>query len=156
MHWEKKKSTTKNWLRKRDFSLSLILIWYDLLRRFNACPSVALLNNVIIISLLGFIMHACKVESIPSSSSCYCCLPVSRVNDVQQIYLQAKLTKAFNYSHRMDCFRAHHNHICNHRVLILFLFSSYVHSLVPRDGSIVVVFFFSSKCFIPFGRTYSI
>lgn len=46
---------------------------------------------------------------------CYCCccaLLVESMMCSKSFYLQAELTEAFNYSHRMDCFRAHHNHIC--------------------------------------------
>lgn len=116
--WKKSKRTNdcknENWLRKRDvYTPTGFLI--RLQRRFNACPSVAMPNNVIISfsSQLCF-YYACMQST--SSTLCVCRVVILSQWCTANRLAGRELSKAFNYSHRMDCFRAHHNHICNHRV----------------------------------------
>lgn len=118
--WKVKKSQrtndceNENWLRKRDvYTPTGFLI--RLQRRFNACPSVAMPNNVIISfsSQLCF-YYACMQST--SSTLCVCRVVILSQWCTANRLAGKELSKAFNYSHRMDCFRAHHNHICNHRV----------------------------------------
>lgn len=90
--WKTRLKRKKGWRRKRDVYL---LLWYHCKDVFNVCPSALQCQTMLLFFyFVYYFMHGMQTMLRKS------------------LYFQAELSKAFNYSHRINRSQLHHYHIC--------------------------------------------